>query len=132
MLVQGQIKGLKKGTLYLQKLKDTLLVTVDSIAVLGDDKFTLSDNVDSPQMYYLTFNTTIGKRVMFFGEKGTITINDNISNFGVNTTIEGSENQKVMDEYRKMTGRFQNKQLDLFKAGIEAQQKKDIKKKPIL
>jgi len=32
MIVEGQIKGLKKGKLYLQKIKDTLLVSVDSVA----------------------------------------------------------------------------------------------------
>ena len=48
MIVKGQIKGLKKGTLYLQKMKDTLLITVDSLDLLGSDKFTLTDNVDSP------------------------------------------------------------------------------------
>ena len=32
MIVQGKIKGLKKGTLYLQKMNDSILVSVDSIA----------------------------------------------------------------------------------------------------
>ena len=49
MIVQGTIKGLKKGTLYLQKMKDSALVSVDSIALLGNDKFILTDNVDSPE-----------------------------------------------------------------------------------
>ena len=31
MAVTGQIKGLKKGTLYLQQLKDTMLVVLDSV-----------------------------------------------------------------------------------------------------
>ena len=48
MLVQGQIKGLKKGTLYLQKMKDTLLVSVDSIHLLGKDTFVLTDNCGCP------------------------------------------------------------------------------------
>ena len=70
MIVQGQIKGLKKGTLYLQKMKDTLLVSVDSVALLGKDTFTLTDNVDSPVLYYLTFDgNTTDKRILFFGEK---------------------------------------------------------------
>ena len=60
MIVQGQIKGLKKGTLYLQKMQDTILVSVDSLKLLGDDKFSLTHNVDTPEMFYLTFdgNTT--------------------------------------------------------------------------
>ncbi len=30
MTVQGTITGLQKGTLYLQKMQDTLLISVDS------------------------------------------------------------------------------------------------------
>ncbi|MCH2218445.1 MAG: DUF4369 domain-containing protein, partial [Flavobacteriales bacterium] len=68
MIVQGQIKGLKKGTLYLQKMKDTLVVTVDSVTVLGKDTFTLSDYITSPEMYYLTLNTnTDEQKILFFG-----------------------------------------------------------------
>jgi len=129
MIVQGQIKGLKKATLYLQKMKDTLVVSVDSITLLGDDTFRLVDNIDSPEMYYLTFDTNISdKRIMFFAEEGTITINDDVANFGVDTKIEGSENQKIINDYKKMTSKFQNKQLDLMKANFDAQKNKDTKK----
>lgn len=33
MVVSGNVKGLKKGTLYLQKVNDTVLVTVDSLKI---------------------------------------------------------------------------------------------------
>ena len=129
MIVQGQIQGLKKGTLYLQKLVDTLIVSVDSISVLGEDSFTLTDDVDSPEMYYLTFDTNNSEqRIMFFAEPGVITVNDNVSNFGVETKIEGSENQKVYEEYIGMTSKFQGKQLDILEANFNAQKDKDLKK----
>ena len=128
MVVQGEIKGLKKGTLYLQKMKDTVIVSIDSISLLGNGSFTLSDNLESPQMYYLTFDgNTTAKRIMFFGEKGNITINDNVDKFGIAPKIEGSKNQEVMDNYYKMTRRFQNKQLDLIKANLEAQKNQNTK-----
>ena len=129
MIVQGQIQGLKKGTLYLQKMVDTTIVSVDSVSVLGLDSFTLSDNVDSPEMYYLTFDTnTSEQKVMFFGEQGTITITDDVKNFGVDTKIEGSINQKVYDEYKKVTSRFQGKQLDLVAENFKAQKENDQEK----
>jgi hypothetical protein len=85
MIVEGQIKGLKKGTLYLQKMKDTSLVSVDSVKLLGTDTFRLSDQVDSPVMYYLTFDgNTTDKRILFFGEEGVITIKDHVEKFGIN------------------------------------------------
>ena len=129
MVVQGQIQGLKKGTLYLQKLADSLIVSVDSVSVLGEDSFTLTADVDSPEMYYLTFDANSSEqKIMFFAEPGTITINDNVTNFGVNTKIDGSENQKVYEEYISMTSKFQGKQLDILEANFNAQKDNDMKK----
>lgn len=126
MVVKGQIKGLKKGTLYLQKMKDTLLVSVDSMALLGDDKFMLTDNVESPVIYYLTFDgNTTDKHIMFFGEEGEITINDKIEEFGFKPEIKGSKNQEVMDKYRKITQRFMEQRLDFVKKEVEARQAQD-------
>ena len=126
MVVKGQVKGLKKGTLYLQKMKDTLLVSVDSMALLGDDKFLLTDNVESPVMYYLTFDgNTTDKHIMFFGEEGEITINDKIEEFGFKPEIKGSKNQVVMNEYRKINQRFMDQRLDFVKKEVEARQAKD-------
>lgn len=126
MVVKGQIKGLKKGTLYLQKMKDTLLVSVDSMALLGDDKFILTDNIESPVIYYLTFDgNTTDKHIMFFGEEGEITINDKIEEFGFKPEIKGSKNQEVMDEYRKINQRFIDQRLDFVKKEVEARQAQD-------
>ncbi|GFD81134.1 hypothetical protein KUL118_39960 [Tenacibaculum sp. KUL118] len=126
MVVKGQIKGLKKGTLYLQKMKDTLLVSVDSMALLGDDKFILTDNVESPVIYYLTFDgNTTDKHIMFFGEEGEITINDKVEEFGFKPEIKGSKNQEVMDEYRKINQRFMEQRLDFVKKEVEARQAQD-------
>ncbi|TDQ23918.1 DUF4369 domain-containing protein [Tenacibaculum caenipelagi] len=126
MIVKGQIKGLKKGTLYLQKMKDTALVSVDSMALLGDDKFTLTDDVQSPVVYYLTFDgNTTDKHIMFFGEEGEITINDNVEEFGFKPEIKGSKNQEVMDKYREINQKFTDQRLDFFKKEVEARQAKD-------
>ena len=121
MVVKGKINGLKKGTLYLQKMKDTVLISVDSMKLLGDDKFTLTDNVTSPEMYYLTFDgNTIDKSLMFFGEEGEITINDNVEEFGFNPEIKGSKNQDVMDKFRDFSRRFKDQRLDFIKQNLEA------------
>ena len=121
MTVQGQIKGLKKGTLYLQKMKDTLLVSVDSVKLLGSDKFTLKDNVESPVLYYLTFDgNTSDKRILFFGEKGIITINDNVEKFGYTPEITGSKNQEILDKYNKIKHKFQDQRLEFIKKDFDA------------
>ena len=126
MVVQGQIKGLKKGTLYLQKMKDTLLVSVDSVALLGKDTFKLTDNVDSPVLYYLTFDgNTTDKRILFFGEEGTITINDKVEGFGYAPEITGSKNQEILDKFNAISKKFQNKRLEFIKKDFDAKKAKD-------
>ncbi len=127
MIIQGQIKGLKKGTLYLQKMKDTLLVSVDSVALLGKDTFTLTDNVDSPVLYYLTFDgNTTDKRILFFGEEGVITINDKVKGFGFAPEITGSKNQVILDKYNVVSRRFQNERLEFIKKDFEAKKANDL------
>jgi len=126
MIVEGQIKGLKKGKLYLQKMKDTVLVSVDSVALNGSDMYRLSDNVEEPILYYLTFDANNNeKRVLFFGEQGNITINDNVEEFGINPEISGSKNQEVLKEFNKVMLRFQEQRLDLIKRDLEAKKADD-------
>ena len=125
MVVQGKIKGLKKGTLYLQKMSDTTIVSVDSIRLFGTDTFTLSNNISSSEMYFLSIegNQNI---LSFFGEKGTITVNDQLEKFGIAPLIEGSNNQNIMEKYKKIASKFQGKQLDLLAANIQAQKENDL------
>lgn len=129
MIVNGTIKGLKKGTIYLQKVSDSSLVSVDSVTLYGKETFTLSDNIESPEMYFLTLNGNVSdKRILFFGEKGEIKITDYLEGFGLNPDIQGSKNQVVLNEYKKTMIQFQNKQLDLLKADFDAQKNKDSQK----
>ena len=123
MIVNGQIKGLKKGTLYLQKIdKDTILKTIDSVSVLGSDQFTLTADVDEPEMYYLTFDgNTTNKYITFFADKGIINITDDVSKFGLNPVITGSKNQDVLNNYTKISRRFNEQNLDLIQRKFYAQ-----------
>ena len=49
----GNIKGLKKGKLYIQKVVDTTLVAIDSIEFNGKSDFESYLKIDSPEMLYL-------------------------------------------------------------------------------
>lgn len=129
MVIKGQIKGLKKGTLYLQKMQDTVLASVDSVKLFGDDKFQLTDDVTSPVMYYLTFDgNKQEKKLMFFGEAGEIIINDNVEEFGWKPKITGSKNQVVMNQFNEMNNKFKLQRLDFIAKDIEARAAKDDKK----
>jgi vacuolar-type H+-ATPase catalytic subunit A/Vma1 len=127
MVVEGNIKGLKKGTLYLQKIIDAAIVSVDSVAVFGDGNFSVTDNVISPEIYYLTFKgNTVDKRILFFGNKGTITINDNMDTFGFNPEIIGSENQLVFNKFLKINDQFKNQRLQFIKKEFDAVKSKNL------
>ena len=126
MIVEGTIKGLKKGTLYLQKMNDTAIFSIDSVNVLGDGNFRLTDNVESPIMYYLTYDGNANdKRILFFGDKGIITINDNMSTFGFSPEITGSPNQLVLDKFLKINNQFKNQRLEFIKKEFDARQSKN-------
>ncbi len=125
MFVQGEVKNLKKGILYLQKMKDTLAVTVDSIALDGVNTFILSDEVESPELYFLSLDKSPSKQISFFGEKGTITINTKLEKFQFGATINGLTNQQLLDEYNEMKRKFNDKRLDLIKADFEVKGSQD-------
>lgn len=125
MVVEGNILGMKKGMLYLQKVQDTVLVSVDSIFLNGESNYRLVDNIESPEIYYLTLNQLESEKINFFGEKGTITINTKLEKFNIAAKVTGSKTQKTLEEYQEMASKFNNKRLELFKETFEAQQSND-------
>ena len=131
MFVNGEIKGLKKGTLYLHKQVDTAFVAVDSVSLDGVSTFTLSDVLETPEIYYLTLDNASDKRILFFADEGTIEINTKLDKFNYTAEIKGLKNQQLLDEYKEMMNKFRDKNLDLIKADFES--KSDtIKKDSIL
>jgi hypothetical protein len=113
MVVKVTIDGLKKGTLYLQKVKDTALVSVDSIQLDGKTEIVLSDDVESPEIYFLALDKIAGERISFFGEKGEITVNAKLEKFATSAKITGSVNQDLLVEHKAMAQKFNGKKLDL-------------------
>ncbi|MDP3312228.1 DUF4369 domain-containing protein [Lutibacter sp.] len=121
MIVTGKIEGLKKGTLYLQKQQDTVVISVDSMQMDGSESFKLSDQLENPEMYYLTLNNNEVEQILFFGEAGEITITSKLSKFATAAKITGSKNQLLFEEHKAMIQKFNGKQLDLFKEKFDAQ-----------
>ena len=125
LIVNGEIKGLKKGTLYLQKIEDTSLVNVDSVMVNGDPTFSMEAYIESPQIMYLYLekvdNNRYDDRIDFFADKGQVTINTKLEKFETSADIKGSVNQEKLVEYRQMISRFNDQNLDLIKESFEAE-----------
>ena len=122
MYVSGRVDGLRKGTLFLQKVLDSTLINIDSIVINGNPEFNFKTKIESPEIYYLYLNKddgdTINDRVMFFAEKGEITINTLLKTFESSAKVSGSENQELLQEYRKIARQFNAKNLDYIKAYI--------------
>ena len=124
MYLTGNIKGLKKGTLYIKKINDTLFTTLDSIVIDGNSSFKTTMKLGSPEMLYLFLNrgqsNNMDNYLLFFAEPGKITIETGIENFAANVKITGSKNQELYEEYKKMIRKFNDEQLDLIEANFNA------------
>lgn len=120
MLLSGTIEGLRKGTLYLQKIQDSIMVNVDSLVVDGSPDFKFKTEIESPEIYYLYLNKedgdSLNDRILFFAEKGEISVNTLLKTFESSAKVTGSENQKLLQEYRKLTRQFDAKNLEYIQA----------------
>ena len=127
LTVKVNIKGLKKGTLYLKKVEDTLLVTVDSLVVNGHSNIQLHSDLDAPEIFYLYLDKHSAEedRITFFADKGITEINTTLKNFAFEANIKGSEQQKVLEDYKKLISRMNNRSLELIKEQFDAQKKGD-------
>ena len=123
--VSGTVKGLKKGTLYLQRIQDTVLSNIDSLVVDGDPEFEFSLNLEEPEVLYLHLNKVDASgyddRIMFFAEPGEMNITTSLKNFEGFAAVIGAENQMRWTEFQKMNQKFNDKNLDLIKGSYEAQ-----------
>jgi len=125
MLVTGEVKGLKKGTLYLQKMNDSIAISVDSIVLDGVSTFTLSDEIESPEIYYLALNKDPDKKILFFGDVGTIDIQTMLDKFTYRATISGLKNQQLLEDYNSMIKDYRDRNLELIKVEFEVRKSND-------
>ena len=125
MKLSGNVKGLKKGTLLLQKIEDSSLVSIDSVGIDGDPNFTFVEEIQSPEMFYLYLRLKDGTlredRIPFFAEPGEIIINTSLKKFGNDYIVRGSKNEQALDDYKKLMQRFADRDLDLIKEELTAQ-----------
>ncbi|MDR7208915.1 DUF4369 domain-containing protein [Flavobacterium piscis] len=127
----GNIKGLKEGTLYIQRVVDTALVAIDSIKIEGNSAFESNIKLESPEMLYLFLDrgvtNSLDNNIMFFAEPGKINIDTNLDNFIYGAKITGSKNQELYEEYIKINSRFNDESLSLVEAKFKAQKRQDQK-----
>jgi len=126
MKLSGNVKGLKKGTILLQKIEDSLMVTVDSTVINGNSVFNFSETILEPELYYLYVKVENGiirdDRIAFFAEANEITLNTTLKNFTVDAKFSGSRNQEKLNEYNKIIDRYSDQNLELLEKSFSARQ----------
>ena len=124
MTLTGNVKGLKKGTLLLQKIQDSLLVSVDSVLVNGNSLFSFKETILEPEIYYLNVRLENGilkdDRIAFFAEANPINIGTTLTNFTIDAMVTGSNNQEKYKTYKKIIDRYSDRNLELIEQIFEA------------
>ncbi len=123
LIVQGTIDGLKVGNVLLQKVQDSALVTLDSVALDGESDFSLQAQLEEPQMLYLHLDIKDGAmyddRIAFFAEDTVMTINSTLESFEEDAVIEGSKNQEVLSVFTENTDKLDKTYTELMKRSME-------------
>ena len=122
--ITGNIKGLQKGTLYIKKLGDSTFITLDSLKINGSSAFESNLNLKSPEMLYLFLDRGMSQSkdnsLMFFAEPGKINIDTDLELFYAKAKITGSKNNDLYTDYKKVSSKYNEQQLDLTVARINA------------
>ena len=120
--VSGNIKGLQKGTLYLQHVKDEGFTTLDSLEMTSTTDFQLGCDLDEAEVLFLSLSKELdAERISFFADQGHTTINTTLKRFKYDAQIEGSDQQKLLESYYKNIERFKNQKLELIEAQLNTQ-----------
>ena len=128
LTLTGTIKGLKSGTVYIQKYQDTSLIVLDSIKIDGNSSFESQIDLAEPEMLYIVLDrgvtTTIDNSLLVFAEPGKIDVQTDLQHFYANSKVTGSKNNDLYTSYQKMSSKYNDQlhdllqiDLDNFKAG---------------
>ena len=129
--ITGNIKGLKKGTLYIQRIVDTALVAIDTINIDGSSSFESNLDLKSPEMLYLFLDrgvsNSLDNNLSFFAEPGNISIETSLDRYLFDVKITGSKNQEIFEEYKKINMRFNDENLTLIEKKFNAVKSQNTK-----
>ncbi len=130
--ITGNIKGLKEGKLYIQRVVDTNLVAIDTIEINGDSNFEANLDLKSPEMLYLFLDrgvsNSLDNNILFFAEPGNINIETNLDSYLSAAKITGSKNHELYEEYKKTNRHFQDENLSLIEQKFKAIKTNNLKR----
>ena len=125
MQVEVFVKDLKKGILYLERLQDSILVAVDSVQITQEKPIVLEADLNHPELFYVLLDRNkaddFDNRISFFGEAGNISIQTTLDGYVTKAEVIGSPTQDIFNSYIKVISQFNNEELDLLAAYLQAQ-----------
>jgi len=122
---KGTIKGLSKGTIYLKKVEDTVLVVLDSANLKGSDSFDFKLNISEPDVYYLHLDKKDGIKYndlieVFLEQTETISLTTQLDKFNRKLVVKGSKNHQLFETYKKVNSEFNKKRFSLLRSNFDA------------
>ena len=127
----GTIKGLKNGTLYVQRETNNKLVAIDTIKIDGNSSFETDIQLKSPEMLYLFLDrgvtNSMDNNLYFFAEPGNVNIETNLENYLADAKVTGSKNQDLYYDFKKIDRRFQEENLTLIEKRFKAEKSNNVK-----
>ncbi|MBT8270512.1 MAG: DUF4369 domain-containing protein [Flavobacteriaceae bacterium] len=120
-VVSGKVRGLQKGTLYLEREQDSGWAVMDSMVINGQPDFVLQGSLEEPEVLMLRLDVANldSQRLKFFGAPGVISVHTSLKRFYYDAKISGSEQQELLNAYEDMISRFNEKNLELIKKQLE-------------
>lgn len=97
--INGTVKGADNGTVYLRKFYNKMFFTIDS-AKITDGKFTFSKDVETPELYGLTLDTTVYPLFVFLNKNDKLQV-ELFSEKPDSINITGSPDNDLFWNYRR-------------------------------
>jgi hypothetical protein len=122
LILDVEIKDLKKGKLVLTKHNDSVFQPIDSFNVNGQKNIVFKHELNEPQFLFLNLFTNESYKPLslsFFAEKGQIKLVTSLEKYGYELKVTGSKNDSIYRKYLKLNKKFNDEKVDLIKKSFE-------------
>jgi len=124
LFLEGKVSDLKIGKIYLQGVKDSTIVNIDSASFDGSsENFKLKAQLEEPELMLLLLkkhnNEDYMEVINFFAEEGNYEVDAKVTDFTKAKITTSSENHQKLEEIKKSVKRFNDQDLDLIKEEFE-------------
>jgi hypothetical protein len=122
LILDVEIKDLKKGKLFLTKHNDSVFQPIDSFNVNGQKNIVFKHELNEPQFLFLNLFTNESYEPLslsFFAEKGQIKLVTSLEKYGYELKVTGSKNDSIYRKYLKLNKKFNDEKVDLIKKSFE-------------